>query len=183
MQPVVEHFTALRNSEFEGEVLVGLVGSERSLALRIVRGFFPEARVAVEADEGYEMVTLDRLHHAAGQLDPETPVLYAHTKGSFRPTLLQSEWRRCMTRHCVEGWRQCVGLLESYDLVGAHWMDTLHGGSFAGNFWWARAGYAAALPAVTWDDRWRAEGWVGQNSPRVWNLDPGPLESHDSPVG
>lgn len=176
MAPVFEHFTALRDAGFVGDVVLGVVGSpqERELAVRIVREFRPEARVSVEADEGYEMITLGCLHHAVQQLARDTPVLYAHTKGSWRTTDFQNKWRRRMTRDCITGWRHCIDLLQQNDLVGSRWMIS---GGFAGNFWWANAGYLAALPVIAEYDRWQAEVWIGQKPFKVFDLDPTSLDT------
>lgn len=162
-----EHFAALEESGFEGRIEESLVA------------------------EGFEDVTLNRLREYCLTADPDTPVLYAHAKGSFRkmylrdkttlkvhPQEFQELWRRDMTDRLVRCWRSRVAELADYDLVGCYWVTPPEALAphFAGNFWWARAEYIATLPALDTLDgtnRWEAERWVASNNPRVKALSQG----------
>lgn len=159
-----EHFTVLDESGFDGEVF------------------------RCEVSDGWEDVTLRKLYEFCLTAHPDTPVLYAHAKGSFRPTYLREKttgqiyqpdmnvlWRQGMTDRLVRPWLSRVTDLADYDLVGCHWIDDERP-YFAGNFWWARAGYITALPALPKLDetnRWDAERWVASGSPRVKALSEG----------
>lgn len=182
-----EHVAALRESGGTWELTVGLVGSgsERAAARSWWAGQFPGVEF-VEADTGYEQVTLHALHAWAKQANPGEPVMYCHTKGTTpRPGLSGLQrvaWRRSMTKHVVTGWRRCLELLEDHDAAGCHW--TLPGEytvgdltkappHFSGNFWWANAGYLATLPPVSDESRFEAEFWVGRGNPKTADLRPG----------
>lgn len=162
-----EHATALKDSKFDGNVF------------------------RCEISDGYEDVTLNRLHQFCLTTDPDTPVLYAHVKGSFRkmylrdvsthtvyPGDLQELWRQHMTDRLVRAWRARVDDLRNYDIVGCHWVAPADSPSpyFAGNFWWARAGYIATLqplPVLDSTNRWKAERWLASGKPRVKALSEG----------
>jgi hypothetical protein len=169
---VREHFNALRESAFPGEVFVGLVGTpaNRADVLGYLAVKWPGARLAYQADLGYEQPTIAALQAHAITLDPETPVLYAHTKGTARISPEQAPWRECMTKRVVRDWQACAALLEGHDAVGPHWT----GAYFSGNFWVARAGYLAGLPPIECppfvpDDLRRAEAetWIAAGQPDV----------------
>jgi hypothetical protein len=181
--PAVDHFNGLNNAGFEGDVVVGLVGGFKQR--QEARAWLNERRsdwiLGVVADEGFEMVTLNVMHQWAKRRDthPSTPVLYTHGKGSFQASLYADCWRKNMIGHLVGGWRECVKSLHSVDAVGCHWLtpesdpEKIDIPMFGGNFWWANAGFVAALPPIGWSNRWEAEGWLGKGNPTVKNLVPG----------
>jgi hypothetical protein len=177
--PAREWFTALADAWFDGDVRVGLAGgmSERVTAMRWLRENCPSSQVAVQADEGFEMVTLAELHRFAKEAEPSTPVLYGHGKGSFQGGPFADAWRRAMTRRVVSDWRHCVNSLNTVDMAGCHWLTheryprqiTEGLPMFGGNFWWANAGYLAKLPPIDphGANRYAAESWAGLGRPRV----------------
>lgn len=181
--PAAEHFEALKAAKFRGEVCVGLVGSpvNRAEAMRMITELWPGWNLLVQAEEGFEMVTLNVMHQWSKRADvpPETPVLYTHGKGSFNNDAANRSWRRVMTSALVGGkgnkaWETCVNALGNNDAVGCHWLtrerypDKINQpGIFGGNFWWANAGYIAKLPEIGWVSRYCAEGWIGLNDPKV----------------
>jgi hypothetical protein len=61
------------------------------------------------------------------------------------------------------------------DVRGRKWPYTE--AIFAGNFWWANAGYIASLPPLEVSlkeaDRGEAETWLGRGKPKVYDLSPG----------
>jgi hypothetical protein len=198
----LEHFQMLSYYAFSGDVRVGVVGPERQRrrARLFLNQVCPEAVTAVEADEGFEQVTLSALHDRAQELPAEAPVLYAHAKGSVTQSKEQELWRACMSNHVIGNWRSCVGALKACDAVGAHWVTAAtvkayfgkkmpdYPSCFGGNFWWANAGYLAALESpATYQktaDRWDAEWWIGSGSPKVCNLEPSwPFHPHRKPEG
>ena len=188
MPAVKEHFMALRDAQFYGTTYVGLVGAseDRVIARNYLMAEWPDAKVCAEADEGFEQVTLHALHSWAKGAPPETPVLYAHTKGSVNPSASSEHWRRSMTHQVVGKWGGCALALRQYDAVGCHWLEPgvdyglapnfkyeITTPMFGGNFWWARAGYLTKLPILANDDRYAAESWIGLNNPKVLDLSPG----------
>lgn len=199
-EPVVEeHFKRLRDSQFEGEVVVGLVGDpdKRLKAVKLISDLWPEHEAIHAADEGFEQPTIKIMHERAKHTDPAQPILYCHTKGAFQDTPFNRAWRRGMTARLVGFWPACVTALGKYDLIGSHWLTheefpkTITNGNpmFAGNFWWARAGYLASLPPVEGGEpgmpynRYKAEDWVGQGNPKYLDLHPGWPDYHNEDDG
>jgi hypothetical protein len=197
--PAQEHFGELRAANFTGEVRVGVAGgmSERLTFIRWLKNAWPESVIAVQADEGFEQVTIDVMHAWAKTADPATPVLYAHTKGALNNVPMNARWRQAMDQLLIEYWPDRVNSLHTYDSVGCHWLTheqfpaqiDPRAPMWGGNFWWANAGYLAGLervrgtaefPPVT---RWGAEGWVGRGFPKVLDLKPGwPDYTREDPV-
>jgi hypothetical protein len=183
LEPVSEHADALHAGGFPGRCLVGLVGSRGNQAetRNWLAARWPEAEILVAADSGFEQVTLSALHAWSQGADPGTPVLYCHTKGAFQPTPYNQAWRRAITGDVVTGWAERMGELAAADAAGPHWLTheefpaRVETPFFGGNFWWANAGYLAALPALDSDDddRYKAEWWIGLGAPRACNVRPG----------
>ena len=169
--PATEHFEELALSglldELDG-IYLGVVGS-RENRRKVKRALRHD--VVVEADEGWEQVTLNKLRDFC-QTD-DGAVLYAHTKGAWSRDELARQWRVSMTHDVVTRWRECVHGLEKVQAAGPFWLrsdmpeHSGHGHFFGGNFWWARSAYVAALPPLKTDHRHQAEGWVGLGKPSV----------------
>lgn len=172
---------------------VGLVGPEprrnaaRDEILRRMRQWsLPEPVRWLEADEGWEQVTLRAVYEDAQALvpgDEDYAALYMHTKGAGRPTEANAMWRRGMTRALVGHWEQCVSLLGDHDIVGCHWIEQFGDQFFAGNFWWSRGSHLRRLPEPENETRWTAEVWVSLGAcpdragdlpyPEVFDMTPG----------
>jgi hypothetical protein len=169
--PATEHFEELRVSglldELDG-IYLGVVGSRQNR--RKVKRELPGV-VAVEADTGWEQVTLNKLHEFC-QTD-DGAVLYAHTKGAWSQSELARVWRVSMTHDVVTRWQECVDALHTVQAAGPHWLrsdmpeHSEHGHFFGGNFWWAQSKYVATLPSLRTEHRHQAEGWVGLAEPTV----------------
>jgi hypothetical protein len=141
-----------------------------------------DVRTAVEADSGFEQVTLAKVREYAQEHDGG--VLYAHTKGAQDVTDFRAKWRRSMTQLVVSDWRINLAHLERFDAVGCHWL-TREGYPgfeqefpdgvpfFGGNFWIARCDYLRTLPEPSTRSRFDAERWIGLGAPRVLDLAPG----------
>ena len=176
-QPAVEHVKRLANSgllrELDG-MYVGVVGSAEARAE--VRHRLPGV-IVVEADAGWEQVTLEKLRKFVRDFDGH--VFYAHTKGAWSQTPLADRWRRAMTEDTVGGWEKCVRALERVEVAGAYLYKSpepahaLHHHIFAGNFWWARSEYLRTLGPVRMSSRFDAEGWVGLGQPSAINMSEG----------
>lgn len=191
-----EHLAALRATGACWDVTVGLAGpaAERREARSWLADGLPGCRFT-EANKGWEQVTLTALYRWARRAPAGEPVFYAHAKGVTYPADLSDEsvfvaaWRRAMTADLLAGWRTCTDLLAEYDAVGCCWLDPLQFNPvfvrqvqtwryrrtpmFGGNFWWARAGYAASLGPVPAGNRFDAELWIGLGNPAVRDLRPG----------
>lgn len=162
-----EHFAALEESGFDGLIEV------RDVAV------------------GWEDVTLRELHSWCQELDPDTPVFYAHNKGALHPMYLRdtvtkqvypqefvSLWRGDLNDRLIRCWRSRVEDLRDYDIAGCYWVTPPESLAphFPGNFWWARAEYIAGLPVLDVLDstnRHNAERWLGRGTPRVKALSEG----------
>lgn len=151
-------------------LVAGLVGAP--VRRREARAWFERADLAkhpvqfIEADTGFEEVTLRAVRAWAARADPGTPVLYAHTKGSYNISALTAEHREIMTKAVVGRWHAAIAALEAHDAAGCFW----DGHIFTGNFWWAKAGYLAGLPDVPCANRYECENWVGLGTPVIWEM-------------
>jgi hypothetical protein len=178
-EPVNEHLAALATITEPMHLTVGVVGAEehRHEAMRHISSYAWVNRW-VEADTGWEQVTLQRLRDdlASGH---NSPVLYAHTKGASDWSEINVVWRQSMIRHVIGRWQECLEHLRTVDAVGCHWLTReqwpglITTPIFGGNFWWANPSYLETLPPLRYDDRWQAEGWIGINNPTAHDLLPG----------
>lgn len=167
----LEYALALEKSGFSGKRYVGIVGSPANRQ-RARSALPPGFTVAAEANEGHEQVTLWALHEWAKTANPDTAVLYAHTKGAKYSTGLRSNrWRHAMIHETVMAGDKVSRLIPEFDAVGAGWQETPNN-FFFGNFWWARAGYLSGLAPVSDKTRYHAEHWLGTGNPRVKDLCP-----------
>jgi hypothetical protein len=133
----------------------------------------------VEADHGWEQLTLQQVYDDVHQAPGDYAVFYAHTKGAFVDSEFNAYWRWSITRELVGEWRRCTVLLADHDMVGCHWIKAPEQGHpsrpmiFAGNFWWATAAYLRQLPPPGNETRYAAEDWVAQGNPKVYDMLPG----------
>lgn len=184
--PVRDHFTALGRAGLDDtRTTVGLVGPEadRRMARERVtelcaKWALPVPSDWLEEEDGWEQVTLLRLHEDLHADDDDYAVLYMHTKGAANDLDSSAAWRRSMTRALVGSWEECTGYLErGYDAVGCHWVKSPEWPEqapfFAGNFWWARASYLRTLDKPLNETRWQAETWVSLGEPQVHDMLPG----------
>jgi hypothetical protein len=183
-EPVLEHVDALLAADWSAPVYLGLVGAK--LWRDAARDAFDplDVRVAVEADEGFEQVTLKAVREYA--LEHDGAVCYAHTKGAQDVTDFRAKWRRSMTKLVVRDWRINLKHLERFDAVGCHWLTReVYGPKgfeqefsdgtpfFGGNFWMARCDYLRTLPEPSTRSRFDAERWIGLGQPTVKDLNKG----------
>jgi hypothetical protein len=164
-------------------VYLGLVGKAEMWRVAAATAFDPlDWRVAVEADAGFEQVTLAAVRRYA--IENDGAVMYAHTKGAQDVTDFRAKWRRSMTRRVVGNWRATLAALDEHDAVGCHWLtregfpgfeQEFPDGTpfFGGNFWMARCDYLRTLPEPSTRSRFDAERWIGLGAPRVLDLNPG----------
>lgn len=114
-------------------------------------------------------------------------VLYFHTKGISKGTLIANSWRLMMEYFVIDKWRECIDMLNEYDCIGSNlnyvgdtlWSDgsttkPLKGTyNFTGNFWWANAKHIQTLnnKFLFSDYRIDRELWIGSNP----NSNPGTI--------
>ncbi len=185
-EPVRHHIAMLGRYRLATEMTVGLVGAppdrekaREMVLLRTRNQRLPDPVRWLEADDGYEQLTLRQIHVDAHQVPGDSAVLYMHTKGAYVNTEHNALWNWSMTRELIGEWKHCVGLLTDHDVVACHWIkapERDHPGQpmiAAGNFWWARAAYLRQLPPPDNTTRWAAEDWVSQGDPVVYDMLPG----------
>jgi hypothetical protein len=110
--------------------------------------------------------------------NPNYKILYFHTKGTSKKTLIASSWRLMMEYFVIDKWKQCINYLDEYDCVGQTfkplgqtlWSDGSMTnndgyGCYCGNFWWANASYIKTLnhDYLTSNYRFDREFWIGTN--------------------
>lgn len=157
--------------------VIGVSDLDYALARKLL--LYPKFQFEVfQAELRGELPTLSRLQkwvQSNGHY-----VHYSHLKCATRADSLCAAWRRCMTRHTILNWRQCVGYLDAgKESVGAHWMlpeesNLVKAPYWGGNFWLAKAEFLRTLPpltndAVTTDLYYLSESWIGlgPRRPRV----------------
>jgi len=189
--PVAEHAEALGRAGLHCPVTITLVGPEEDrfrarerITERFWEWYLPEPEAWIEADAGFEQVTLRQIHLWAHQTPGDYAVLYAHTKGAYSNSPFNEHWRRSMTRYTVAGWRDCVAKLESgWDTAGCHWLTPERDHDpprfpvttpmYGGNFWWGHSNYLRQLPPPGDEYRHQAEEWVGLAGPKAYDFLPG----------
>ena len=140
----------------------------------------PAKAVVIEnTNKTEETNTLEALHTWA-KANPDSYVLYMHTKGISRidqPDFKYVEdWRHCMEYFTIHNWTKCVSYLdEGYATTGINWQTQTMLGDyphFSGGFWWANTNYIAALTdeyLLHKPVRYFREFWIGSNNPTVKN--------------
>lgn len=188
--PVETHIKALKDYELHDSLsgmYVGLVGDDanRQHAKNFLDYHNINYTVIAEENSGWEQVTQNKLWDFAQSNDGY--VLYAHSKGSFNLSVLNSNWMRSMTYYNVVQWKECVAHLKDHDAVGAYWYDFSNDPSpaigqphkgqrwFAGTYWWSKLNSIKQINhGPTMHSRWDAEVWIGQiPNISIYNLAPG----------
>lgn len=110
--------------------------------------------------------------------NPDYKILYFHTKGVSKNTLVANSWRLMMEYFVIDRWRECIEYLNEYDCVGQSfkplgptiWSDgsiteNVGRGCFCGNFWWANSLYIQTLDHKYLETNYRfdREFWIGTN--------------------
>lgn len=145
-----------------------------------------KAKVVYNQNQKEETETLVALKDFAYE-NPDYKILYFHTKGASKGTLIANAWRLMMEYFVIDKWKECVEMLDEYDCVGSNlnpvgetlWSDgtttiPVEGTyNFTGNFWWATAKHIQSLDHkfLTSDYRIDRELWIGSNP----NSNPGTI--------
>jgi hypothetical protein len=173
--PVDEHINALKEYELIDSINsfnIGMVGSEtnRELVKHKLQEYDVDFSVVAEENSGWEQVTMNKLYEFSQT--NEGLIFYAHTKGSHDPSQINLAWRKSMCYFNVVKWKDIPNYFQDYDVdtIGCHWCKNSFWG---GTYWWAQASYVSSLGYPLNDDRWQAELWIGQGSPKVIDLNPG----------
>ena len=102
----------------------------------------------------------------------ECSVLYVHTKGinhlaNGRLSKV-NDWKNMMLYFLVHRHKDCLALLEDYDVVGCNYQAT-PSPHFSGNFWWASSEHIRKLKPIT-PPRHNAEWWLFTHQPNYYCL-------------
>lgn len=119
-----------------------------------------------------ECLTLNKLREKTQQLQENHKIWYIHTKGVSKPKCKRRQnCRRYMSYFIIKKWRDCYKCLDSYDACGVNWIKArgpvIHD-YFSGNFWWTNSSFIARLPAIKENNRFNAENFLGNGSPKIY---------------
>ncbi len=127
----------------------------------------------------YEQQTLNYLHEFSKH-NPNTKILYIHTKGISIFSETQKEWLEILTKTLVYDWKTCIEYLNNNDIVAIndngnnHRKDNNLQTIVSGNFFWANTNYIATLPNpkdthIYGKDntRYDYELWITHNKPKI----------------
>lgn len=145
-------------------------------------------KVVVRKNTNWEEETETLIHlKEFADRNQDYKILYFHTKGVSKGTLIANAWRLMMEYFVIDKWKECVSMLNEYDCVGSNLNsvgETLWGDgtttksvegtyNFTGNFWWANARHIQTLDYkfLTSDYRIDRELWIGSNP----NSNPGTI--------
>lgn len=137
-----------------------------------------KAKVVYNQNQKEETETMIALKDFAYE-NPDYKILYFHTKGASKGSLIANAWRLMMEYFVIDKWKECVDMLDEYDCVGSNlnpvgetlWSDgtttkPLEGTyNFTGNFWWSNAKHIQTLDHkfLYSDYRIDRELWIGSN--------------------
>lgn len=100
--------------------------------------------------------------------NPNSNVMYTHTKGVKHNNIYCESWRRFMDYFTIIKWKENLKYLKNYDCVGTNWtIDTFLGKQphFSGNCWWATGTHINGLNSnyLTSPNRYDREFWIGSS--------------------
>ena len=137
-----------------------------------------KAKVVVNNNWKEETETLMALNDFAIK-NSDYKILYFHTKGVSKGTLVANAWRLMMEYFVIDKWKECIEVLNDCDCVGSnlnsvgvtlwpngeitHPVEGTY--NFTGNFWWANAKHIQTLDYkfLSSDYRIDRELWIGSN--------------------
>lgn len=114
--------------------------------------------------------------------EPNSRILYMHSKGISHPTSNQDDWRLMMQHYLLVNWRLAVAYLKDHDVATVNWR-TYPVAHPSGNFWWTNASYLRRLDPnfIVGKDRTAQEFWMGSLSPKVANLYETEIDHYNHP--
>jgi hypothetical protein len=105
-----------------------------------------------------ESATLNLMREHSKVMNPETTILYLHSKGVKYNGENQciNDWTDYMTYFVVECWQDCQIGLNLYDTIGVNLIDEISVDAidninekiqwhYSGNFWWSKSSYINTL--------------------------------------
>lgn len=154
---------------------VTVVGNEIENVYTLFRSFpFSEKIEVIHAGQNlhlYEFPGIEKVQEIA-QRDPESNILYLHTKGVLHSGQSTEQnvrlWRQYMEFFLLEQWRECVTALQNVDICGVDLAQLPSGRYFfSGNFWWAKGNYLQTCQLQR-ESRYDCEEFIGRGvDPRI----------------
>lgn len=108
----------------------------------------------------FEKPTLNLVKYFAERHDSK--ILYLHTKGVTHGGNLSkviNDWRNYMLYFLVECGKDCLRVLNKYDIVGVNYQQTPHK-HYSGNFWWSNSKHIRLLDSIESNVRHDCEWWI-----------------------
>jgi len=186
---VNNQLTKLKNSGLykrSDKIYLGVYSSQKNnikIFKDMILGFDEDLKMEVVVFDNNlsEYGTLTLLQNYC-KLNPNSTVLYYHTKGSSREkNYYIDSWRECLEYFCIEEWTQplkdiinkecnvCGALyVESFKFLDYHFQNY-----FSGNFWWSSSNHINTLEQITKvhhnsnGERINSELWLG-SKPHYW---------------
>jgi hypothetical protein len=117
--------------------------------------------------EGHEMLIHQKLHQYC-QTNPQDRVFYAHTKGSFNPSVSNNQWRQVLTRAVAS--TECLQFNKDQCNVPCAFFGPLPFNHFPGNMWVADCSYVSQLiPADKFESEKRRIHQIVKNRTTILN--------------
>lgn len=160
-------------ADVASEITTCFNGSEkdRDYALAIVPS---KAKIIMHGDNSFAENLTHVLIEDWVKSHPGWYLLYFHAKGATHDPAsdygqFAGRWRRCMQKHCVEQWRQCIEELDSgKEAVGVHWLTGMGSDKsqhfFAGNVYWVTSDFRATIPSIFTRERIKISGIASAES-------------------
>lgn len=172
------------------KLCIGIVGAEinrkKIKELLLSRANEIPIEIVVEAEKGYEQITLDKMLEFSKS--NQGYYFYAHSKSAAYAHRSNICWMNTMEYHNLINWAEVVSRLNSYDAAGCFWLthkkypNLIHwfnvepntNSFFAGNYWWTTSEVIRDLPLTKKSNRYSAEQWIGNKQDlKVYDLLPG----------
>jgi hypothetical protein len=172
------------------KLCIGIVGAEinrkKIKELLLSRANEIPIEIVVEAEKGYEQITLDKMLEFSKF--NQGYYFYAHSKSAAYAHRSNICWMNTMEYHNLINWAEVVSRLNSNDAAGCFWLthkkypnlihwfnvDPNTNSFFAGNYWWTTSEVIRELPLPDKSNRYMAEQWIGKKQNlKVYDLHPG----------
>jgi|GEM_PF-2754061 len=166
---------------------IGIVGSytnrEKIKELLLSRTNEIPIEIVVEAEKGYEQVTLEKMREHS--MSHQGYYFYAHSKSSAYAHRSNKCWMNTMEYYNLSNWTEAIYRLSSNDATGCFWLthkqypnlihwfntDPNTNSFFAGNYWWTTSEVISELPLPDNTNRYFAEQWIGNKQDlKVYDL-------------
>lgn len=122
-------------------------------------------------DTTYERFTLLKIRE---YVKPDDKFLYIHSKGVTNKQNVPEAiyyWRTYMEYNLFTKASECIGFLDTYDIVGVAYSTHYIGAHFSGNFWWSTGKYYLSLAPTIASDYYAPEAYIFTGKPKHKILD------------